>query len=27
MEEIVNYADVALYRAKAKGRNCTVVFA
>jgi diguanylate cyclase (GGDEF)-like protein/PAS domain S-box-containing protein len=27
MEEIINYADVALYRAKARGRNCTVVFA
>jgi diguanylate cyclase (GGDEF)-like protein/PAS domain S-box-containing protein len=26
MEEIINYADVALYRAKAHGRNCTVVF-
>jgi diguanylate cyclase (GGDEF)-like protein len=26
MEEIINYADVALYRAKAKGRNCTIVF-
>jgi len=26
MEEIINYADVALYRAKARGRNCTVVF-
>jgi diguanylate cyclase (GGDEF)-like protein/PAS domain S-box-containing protein len=26
MEEIINYADVALYRAKAQGRNCTLVF-
>lgn len=26
MEELINYADVALYRAKAKGRNCTAVF-
>lgn len=26
MEELINYADVALYRAKAKGRNCTSVF-
>jgi diguanylate cyclase (GGDEF)-like protein/PAS domain S-box-containing protein len=26
MEEIINYADVALYRAKARGRDCTVVF-
>jgi diguanylate cyclase (GGDEF)-like protein/PAS domain S-box-containing protein len=26
LEEIVNYADVALYRAKARGRNCTIVF-
>jgi diguanylate cyclase (GGDEF)-like protein/PAS domain S-box-containing protein len=26
MEEIINYADVALYRAKARGRNCTAVF-
>lgn len=26
MEELLNYADVALYRAKAKGRNCTSVF-
>ena len=26
MEEIVNYADVALYRAKARGKNCTNVF-
>lgn len=27
MEEVINYADVALYRAKAQGRNCTRVFA
>ena len=27
MEEIINYADVALYRAKAHGRDCTAVFA
>jgi diguanylate cyclase (GGDEF)-like protein/PAS domain S-box-containing protein len=27
MEEIVNYADVALYRAKSQGRNRTIVFA
>jgi diguanylate cyclase (GGDEF)-like protein/PAS domain S-box-containing protein len=26
MEEIINYADVALYRAKAQGRNCVLVF-
>jgi diguanylate cyclase (GGDEF)-like protein/PAS domain S-box-containing protein len=26
LEEILNYADVALYRAKAQGRNCTLVF-
>jgi diguanylate cyclase (GGDEF)-like protein len=26
MEEVINYADVALYRAKARGRNCTSVF-
>jgi diguanylate cyclase (GGDEF)-like protein/PAS domain S-box-containing protein len=26
MEEVVNYADVALYRAKARGRDCTNVF-
>jgi diguanylate cyclase (GGDEF)-like protein len=26
VEEIVNYADIALYRAKARGRNCTQVF-
>jgi diguanylate cyclase (GGDEF)-like protein len=26
LEEIINYADVALYRAKARGRNCTSVF-
>ncbi len=26
MEEIINFADVALYRAKAHGRNCTIVF-
>ncbi len=26
MEEVLNYADVALYRAKTQGRNCTVVF-
>jgi len=26
MEEIINYADVALYRAKAQGRNTTLVF-
>jgi diguanylate cyclase (GGDEF)-like protein/PAS domain S-box-containing protein len=26
LEEVVNYADVALYRAKARGRNCTVMF-
>ncbi|MBV5331936.1 diguanylate cyclase, partial [bacterium] len=26
MEEIINYADVALYRAKAHGRDCTAVF-
>jgi diguanylate cyclase (GGDEF)-like protein/PAS domain S-box-containing protein len=26
LEEIVNYADVALYRAKARGKNCTNVF-
>jgi diguanylate cyclase (GGDEF)-like protein/PAS domain S-box-containing protein len=26
MEEVINYADVALYRAKARGRNCTNVF-
>jgi diguanylate cyclase (GGDEF)-like protein len=26
MEGIINYADVALYRAKARGRNCTIVF-
>ncbi|MBI5933735.1 MAG: diguanylate cyclase [Chloroflexi bacterium] len=27
MEEIVNYADVALYRAKSQGRNRTIAFA
>jgi diguanylate cyclase (GGDEF)-like protein len=26
MEEIINFADVALYRAKARGRDCTIVF-
>jgi diguanylate cyclase (GGDEF)-like protein len=26
LEEIINYADVALYRAKAQGRNCTLIF-
>jgi diguanylate cyclase (GGDEF)-like protein len=26
MEEVVNYADVALYRAKARGKNCTIIF-
>jgi diguanylate cyclase (GGDEF)-like protein/PAS domain S-box-containing protein len=26
MEEIINYADIALYRAKARGRDCTAVF-
>jgi diguanylate cyclase (GGDEF)-like protein len=26
MEEVLNYADVALYRAKAEGRNRTAVF-
>lgn len=26
MEELLNYADVALYRAKARGRNCTIIF-
>jgi diguanylate cyclase (GGDEF)-like protein/PAS domain S-box-containing protein len=27
MKEIVNHADVALYRAKAEGGNCTIIFA
>jgi diguanylate cyclase (GGDEF)-like protein len=26
MEEMIHYTDVALYRAKARGRNCTEVF-
>lgn len=26
MDEVINYADVALYRAKAQGRNCTILF-
>jgi diguanylate cyclase (GGDEF)-like protein/PAS domain S-box-containing protein len=26
MDELLNYADVALYRAKSLGRNCTVTF-
>jgi diguanylate cyclase (GGDEF)-like protein/PAS domain S-box-containing protein len=26
MEEMLHYSDVALYRAKARGRNCTAVF-
>jgi len=26
MDEVVSYADVALYRAKARGRNCTIEY-
>ena len=27
MDEVSSYADVALYRAKARGRNCTIEYA